>query len=132
MTGGEHCQSEAATLPSAHVQPLVRLIVVSGLGDQELVLLDGVDKPVLVGDASGPKAGQIVLQRLRLAQTFKRVMLNVVDQSHNPLGNLPIMRHPVGEVLPAPVRKSCVIYSRLLRLPLSSFSNSRIAAKCAS
>ena len=47
--------------------------MVSGLGDQELAFLDGVDKPVLVGYASGPKAGQIVLQRLGFAQAFKGV-----------------------------------------------------------
>ena len=43
--------------------------MVTGLGDQDAVGFDGVHQPMLVGDPPGPEAGQIVAQRLRLAQT---------------------------------------------------------------
>jgi hypothetical protein len=105
MTGGKGCQSEAAAVFTVHVHPLVGLIVVSGLGNEELISLDGIDKAVLVRDAPRPKTRKVMLQGLRLPRTFERLALDVIDQTHNSLGDFPIMRHPIREVFPSLVSK---------------------------
>ena len=68
-------------------------VVVAAGGDPDLVAGDLVDEAVLVGDSSGPVAGEVVLERLRFTDAFVAVALDVskerIDAGLNTIaGNL--------------------------------------------
>ena len=51
----------------------------AALHNLQLADLDSVDQPMLMIDATGPQATQDVLERFRLADAFKRVTLDRLD-----------------------------------------------------
>jgi len=58
----------------------MNLIVKTALRDPQHAGLDAVDQAMFAGDPSRPETPQIALQRLRFAQSGKRMALNVFDQ----------------------------------------------------
>jgi hypothetical protein len=56
------------------------IVVTAALRDGDLVALDPVDQSVGVVDAPRPVAGELVLQRFRLADSLERRALNVANQ----------------------------------------------------
>jgi hypothetical protein len=77
-----------------------RRSVVEPAGENpDLVFLYLIDEPMFLINASRPTTGQFVLQRLRLAETGKRVTLNFTDQPHDSKRLRPVLFDPPGEIL---------------------------------
>jgi len=55
------------------MNPLFLLIVIPRLEEIDSVLGDAIDEAMLLGDAAAPAAGQLVLERLRLADAREGV-----------------------------------------------------------
>jgi len=70
------------------------------LHDFQAVLAGAIDKPVFVVDAAGPAAGQTVAQRLRLADSRKRVSQGFLDQDVDALEHPLVGGLPVQVILP--------------------------------
>jgi len=58
---------------------------------------------MLIRDPPRPESCEIMLQGIRLADPGKRVTLDVVNQSGDPLGKLAVVSDPIREVLPSPI-----------------------------
>src|SRR3982751_981925 len=56
---------------------------------------------MLLSDPARPRAGEHVLERLRLADTAGRIPQRVVDQAVDPLQDLLVRLQPMGVVVPA-------------------------------
>ena len=52
----------------------------SGCDDHELVLFDGKDQAVFVGDSAGPVARELMLERLGFTDAGERCSPNFVDE----------------------------------------------------
>ena len=50
------------------------------LGDQEVIAFHRIDESMLRGDPSRPESGELVAQRLGLAEAFERAADGVLDQ----------------------------------------------------
>ncbi len=59
---------------------------------------DEVDETVFLGQAAGPGAGELVLQRLRLADAGERVAQHGLDEAQEPQGGRAVVLDPPGEV----------------------------------
>ena len=79
----------------------VRSVVVAGREDDDLCFGDEVDEAVLVIDPPGPCPGQVVLERLGLADSGERISPDVLDQLVDPREHLAIGLEPGRVVLPA-------------------------------
>jgi len=89
------------------------LIVETALRDLQHAGLDVVDQAMLAGDPSRPKTPQIALQRLRFAQSSKRMALNVFDQRVDLVAHANIGTRPVEIILPG---TRCPDYSHRMSL----------------
>lgn len=76
-------------------------VVVAGGNDDDLFVRDEVDKSVLVVDAPRPSPGQVVLERLRLANASEGVSAYVLDELVDPDKGLAVDPEPGCVVLPA-------------------------------
>ena len=76
------------------------LIVIAKLRDEHAIARRFVDQSVFVVDASGPIAGKPVFQRFGLADSLKRLPLNLFDQCVDPFEYGFISLLPMQVVLP--------------------------------
>ena len=81
--------------------PVSRFVVVSGLEDDEIFVLDQVDQAMLGVDPSGPTALKDVAKRFRFADPGEGVTHRVLDQSVDPFERLLVDGLPVQIVGPA-------------------------------
>jgi|APSaa5957512622_1039677.scaffolds.fasta_scaffold71647_1 hypothetical protein len=98
MTGPVQTRLRGCT---GQVDSHVRLVAVSRLRNEDLVLLYRVHQAVLIGYASRPESGHVVLQRLWLSYAIKRVTFDLLNEANDAFGEFSIMIYPVGEVIPA-------------------------------
>src|SRR6478609_567035 len=77
------------------------LVVESGLQDDQVVVIDQVDQPVLFGDSTRPGVGEHVLERFGFADAFCRIAQCIVDESVDPFEDLPVGLEPMLIVVPA-------------------------------
>jgi hypothetical protein len=83
------CARRRAVLVGAEwlraVGPLVGLVAVARLDDDEVVVLDGVDEPaVFLVDAAGPEAGQVAGETFRFAGADTTVAGRFADEAVDP------------------------------------------------
>lgn len=67
--------------------------------DTDLVFLDLIDQSVFLVDSTGPAAGKLMPERLRLAGSFKRGALHLFEQLDNAEGDLTVLLYPPAQVL---------------------------------
>src|ERR1035441_1300890 len=82
-----------------------RSVVVAGREDDDLCFSNDVDEAVLVVDPPGPCPGQVVLERLGLADAGERIPPDVLDQLIDPREHLAVGLEPGRVVLPALILK---------------------------
>src|SRR5215208_5837092 len=78
----------------------VLAVVVPAGGDPDLLVHQLVHEAVLISDAPGPVAGEVVLQRLRLTDALIAVALDVRQQQVDPLEDSAVLGLPPQVVLP--------------------------------
>jgi hypothetical protein len=74
--------------------------VISALQKVDLLMLDDVDEPVLLGDPPRPWPSGKVLQRLRLAQASERSPQDVLDEDQHAEGRATVSIDPEAKVFP--------------------------------
>ena len=74
--------------------------------DDDLILFHGVDQPMLVGDATGPVAGELVLEGFGFADAGGRGAVHIGKQLVDALHRRPVGGDPVLVVVPAGIRES--------------------------
>lgn len=92
------CQSSLAT-----AAPSAASVVVAELSDENGVVLDLVDEPMLVIDAARPITPKGMSQRLRLAGAAVRLSLYLSEEMVDPADQLTVGLLPVQVVLPSPL-----------------------------
>ena len=74
--------------------------MMSGCDDHELVLFDGKDQAVFVGDSAGPVARELMLERLGFTDAGERCSPNFVDELVDAFDRGFVVDDPVPIVVP--------------------------------
>jgi len=90
--------------------------VVACLEKRDPVILDEVNKPMLPGDAPGPRTGVEVLQGLRFSDTAKWIAQRGLNQSQHSQSCLAFRLDPIFEVFAKIIIENAK--SRLLATPI--------------
>ncbi len=75
-------------------------VVVTAGSDAHFVVYHFIYESVLVGDAPGPVASEVILQWLWFADAFIAVPNDVVNEGVNSFEDLPVLRLPPQIVIP--------------------------------
>jgi hypothetical protein len=74
--------------------------MVPALGNQDGIIMHCIDQTVLQVYPAGPETGQLVLERFRFADPYKRITLNLFDKQIDPLQDGSVCYLPVQVILP--------------------------------
>src|SRR4051794_38211548 len=93
-------------------------VVIAGLKELDSFFRHDVDQPMLLREASGPRAGNQVLQRLRLPDSREWIAEDCFDEIERTKRDLPFVSNPEAKVFPKfGTRRRARAISRRLRLP---------------
>ena len=95
-------------------------IVVPELRDQQRLVFDLVNHPVLVGDAARLEPRQRMLERLGLADPLEGLALHLLDQLVDALDHLAVLFLPVAVILPGGIGKDQPCPARPGSLPATA------------
>lgn len=64
----------------------------------DFILLDLIDKPMLLIDAAGPAAGEFMLEWFGFAGASEWISLDFLDQLEDTKGLFAVLLHPPGKI----------------------------------
>lgn len=99
------------------------LVVIAKLSDKDMVFNNFIDKSMFIINASRPIARKAVFQRLWFTDTFKRVALNILNQSIYPFKHGFIGFLPVQVVFPSSAGKSKIHSINACSVPFPASSS---------
>lgn len=76
----------------------VFLIVVAAGENADFILLDLIDRPMLLIDAAGPAAGEFMLERFGFAGAGEWISLDFTNQLEDTKGLFAVLLHPPGKI----------------------------------
>ena len=79
--------------------------MISAGDNDDVFIIDRVDKSVFACDPSGPETAQLMSQRLRFSQAVKRVSSDIFDQLIDSLESLFVVVLPVEVIVPGILAK---------------------------
>lgn len=98
--------------------------MISQLGNQNCIISDLINEPMLVIDSPGPIAGKRMFQRFGFANTLKRAAFSFFNESVNTAKNFLVSFLPIDVIVPGMIGKNELhsISSFSSPLPFSSWT----------